>query len=372
MKRFLIFLVVLGFLVVLIGGFGYFQFVIKPEMAKGFITAGGPPPVTISVEAVRLEKHVPQLPATGTLRAVRGVDVAPETPGIVREVHFISGESVEKGALLVTLDDAVDQADLKSAQAVLHAAALELRRKKELLGKGNVSRTAYDVALAERDVAAAAVERMKAVIAQKTIKAPFTGKLGISRVTLGTYVSSGTVLVTLQNLERLYADFPVPENHVTFLHPGQSVEVRVDARPGEVFTGRIQSLESKIEQDTRNIFVRAMLGNKEERLLPGMFANVTVLGDGAEEVMTLPRTAVTYSLYGDSVYVVKQDGDVMRAQRRFVRAGETREDRVAITQGLEPGEHVVTTGQIKLRDGASVLIDNEAAALVTTGARPKE
>jgi len=374
MKRPLILTVVLVLLVALIGGFAYFQFVVKPEMIKGFITAGGPPPVTVETELAKTERWQPKLPAIGTLRAVQGVDISSQVGGIVREINFDSGNLVTEGTVLVKLDDAVEQADLRSGEAQLRLSDLEFERQEELLRRKNTSQTAYDKAKATRDTAAAVVARVKAVIQQKSIKAAFGGRLGIRHVDVGQYVSPGDSMVTLQRLSPIYVDFPVPEQELGKLSVGVKVEVSVDSEPNRRFQGEVESVDAKVNQATRNVLVRARIENRDARLLPGMFAEVDVDSGNEEAVVTLPRTAVTYSLYGDSVYVVveapadkvaagqdekgpaKPDKNLI-VERRFVRVGETRGDRVSILEGVKAGEQVVVAGQIKLRPKAHVIVD---------------
>ena len=387
MKRPIILTVVFVLLVVLIGGFGYFQFVIKPEMIKGFIAAGGQPPVTVSTEPAKSETWMPKLPAIGTLRAVQGVEVAPEVGGIVRTINFDSGQLVAEGALLVQLDDTVEQADLRSGQAQLKRAELELSRQQELLRRSNTAKTSFDAALAARDTAAATVDRTRALIAQKAIKAAFAGRLGIRNVDLGQYLSPGAAMVTLQRLTPIYVDFPVPEQSLTMLSIGQQVDVAVDAEPGRHFEGKVESIDAKVNQATRNVLVRARVENLEARLLPGMFANVNVIAGDARQVVTVPRTAVTYSLYGDSIYVVveapapegkaaaagtdKAQSPQLVVDRRFVRVGEARGDRVAILEGVKAGENVVIGGQLKLQPQARVRVDN-SQPLTPPAQRPLE
>lgn len=378
MKRSIILATAVILLGALIGGFAYFQFVVKPEMIRGMIAGTRPPPATVTAEPARTESWDTRLPAIGTFAAMQGVEIAPQVGGVVRTILFESGQEVEAGAVLVRLDTAVEQADLVSDQAQLKNAALELDRQRELFARGNASKTTLDAAIARRDTAAAAVERTRAVIAQKSIAAPFAGRLGIRQVHLGQYVSPGTMLVTLQRLDPIFVDFPIPETHIAVLRTGQPVEVQVDAYPNQVFRGRVASLDARVNPETRNVLVRAEIANPDRRLLPGMFANVGVVAGGPQQVVTLPRTAVTYSLYGDSVYVAvtgaaPADGGEppVTAERRFVRVGETRGDRLAIAEGVRPGEQIVTSGQIKLQSGAQIRIDNRAA-LAVPATRPRE
>jgi membrane fusion protein (multidrug efflux system) len=371
-KRFLIASVILA---VLIGGLAYFQLVFKPQMIKGFLASQVPPPATITAEAARSQEWVERLPAIGTLIASQGVDVASQVAGIVTEIGFESGQDVPKGKKLVQLDINVELADLASAEATQREADVAYKRQTDLLRKSVASEANVDTALAKRDTAAAAVNRIRALIAQKAILAPFAGRLGIRKVELGQYVSPGLTLVTLQALDPIWVDFPMPEQNIGKLGVGQTIELTVDAFPGEVFKGQVASLDARVSQETRTLLVRGTLPNPDRKLLPGMFANVAVLAGEAAEVVTVPRTALTYSLYGDSVYVVKPEEkkegesagqqsapgpgeEVYVVERRFVRPGQVRGDLVAINSGLKTGEEVVTTGQLKLNTGSRVRIDN--------------
>ncbi len=238
-RRPLVFLIALALLVALTGGLAYFQFVIKPNMVKGFMAAAfAPKPTAVTVEAARVEKWPPELTAIGTLRAFQGVALAPQAAGDVTAIHFNSGDDVEAGALLINIDDLVEQADLANGRAQLTNADQTLARQKTLWVKGNTAELTVDAALATRDSAAATVERTQAIIAQKAIKAPFAGRLGLRNVDLGQYVAVGTSLVTLQQLDPIYADFPVPEEALNKLAAGQEVSMTVDAFPGRSFDGK--------------------------------------------------------------------------------------------------------------------------------------
>jgi membrane fusion protein, multidrug efflux system len=376
-RRFFITSVVI---LLLLGGLGWFQFVFKPQMIRTFLSQMKPPPVTVTAEPARIERWIERLASIGTLIASQGVEVTSQVAGIVTEVLIDSGKEVPQGTKLVQLDTAVELADLDNAVAVQREAELAYERQADLMQKRVTSEANLDTARAKREVAGAAVKRIQAVIAQKAIASPFAGRLGIRKVEKGQYVSAGMALVSLQALDPIRADFPMPEQYVGKLAVGQPIELTVDAYPGQVFKGQIQSLDARVAQDTRTLLVRGLLPNPERKLLPGMFANVTVLVGDPRDVVTVPRTAVTFSLYGDSVYVVKPApaGDAappaagsaaaaapgqpaapaLVVERRFVRTGQVRDDRVAVTFGLEAGENVVTTGQLKLNPGASVLIDN--------------
>lgn len=368
-KRFLITLIILG---LFLGGLGYFQFIFKPQMIKEFLSKQVPPPATITAQPTRTQDWIERLPAIGTLIASQGVDVASQVSGIVTDLGFESGQDVPQSHKLVQLDIAVELADLASAEATLREADVAYRRQTDLLRKSVASEANVDAALAKRDTAAAAVNRIKALIAQKSILAPFAGRLGIRKVELGQYVSPGLALVTLQALDPIWVDFPMPEQEIGKLKVGQTIELTVDAFPDQTFEGTVASLDARVSQETRTLLVRGTLPNPERKLLPGMFANVAVLAGAPRKVVAVPRTAITYSLYGDSVYVAKPEEktaadpqgsepageEIFVVERRFVKTGQKRGDLVAVTSGLEPGEQVVTAGQLKLNNGSRVKIDN--------------
>ena len=374
-----------------VGGLAWFNFAFKPNMIKTIISSQVPPPATVTSEVARTEKWIEHLTSIGTLISSHGVDVTSQVAGIVTEVHVASGSEVQQGTALIQLDIAVELADLASAKATLAEAEMTFRRQSELTEKRVTSEANLETARAKRDTAQAAVNRIEAVIAQKTIRAPVSGRLGIRKVERGQYVSPGMTLVTLQALDPIRADFPVPEQAIGKLRVGQQIEIHVDAYPGKAFKGTIESLDARVAQDTRTLLVRGSLPNPQRKLLPGMFANVTVLVGDPRPVVTVPRTAVTYSLYGDSLYVVKAadpaDKDKgtagqaaasaaggerkLIAERRFVKTGQARDDRVAILSGIAAGDEVVTTGQLKLNPGAAIRIDN-GQPLVRPEERPKE
>jgi RND family efflux transporter MFP subunit len=375
-RRPVVFLLTLVVLAGLSGGLYYFQFFIKPQMVKGFIAAAfTPKPTAVTVEKVTKETWPPTLPAIGTLHAYQGIDIASQIAGVVKTVHFKSGDDVAAGAPLVDIDDSVDQADLKNGMAQLRNADVTLERQQQLVVGGNTAKAQVDSALAARDSAAASVERTKAIIAQKTIVAPFAGRLGISKVDVGQYVAVGFSMVTLQQLDPIYVDFSTPEQALKTLAVGQEARLTVDAFPGQTFAGKIGAIDARVSQDTRNVLVRAEFANTDHRLLPGMFAQVEIASGAPAEVLTLPRTAIIYSLYGDNVFVVKpappKEGEAQAAsadkkdnlivERRFVRIGATRGERVAILEGVEAGDLVVSSGQIKLQPNFPVIIDNPGA-----------
>jgi membrane fusion protein, multidrug efflux system len=358
----------------LVGGLAYFNYVFKPAMIKQVMSQMKPPPATVTAEPAKIDKWGERLASIGTLVAIQGVDVASQVAGVITEIARESGEKVELGGKLFQLDVAVEIADLASAKATLQEAEVAFQRQVELMQKRVTSEANLDTARAKRDTATAAMKRIDAIIAQKLIVAPFAGQLGIRKVNLGQYVSPGMALVSLQALDPIRVDFPMPEQQIGKLKVGQTIELKVDALPGKIFRGQIETLDARVAADTRTLLVRGTLANKDLVLLPGMFADVTVLAGEPADVVTVPRTAVTFTLYGNSVYVVKEAPAEQVAQtkaepskaaepqrmveRRFVTTGQEREDRIAITSGLAAGEVVVTTGQVKLNPGAAILIDN--------------
>ncbi|MEX0759026.1 MAG: efflux RND transporter periplasmic adaptor subunit, partial [Tistlia sp.] len=294
---------------------------------------------------------------------------APETAGLVDAIEFDSGREVEEGDLLLELDTNVERAQLKAAEAQLTQSQADLGRQQELVQRGNTPRSSFDAAVAQRDSNAAEVERIRALIAQKVILAPFPGRLGIRQVDVGQFVSAGDTLVTLQQLDPIYVDFPIPEQSIEQVAIGLEVQIAVDAFPETEFAGKVAFIDARVDQETRNLLVRAQVANPDKRLLPGMFANVNVLQASSEEVVTVPRTAISYSLYGDSLYVVTQPeggepagpGSVVDIERRFVKTGATRGERVAVTEGIKSGEQVLTGGQNKVYPGQKVKISDKPA-----------
>jgi membrane fusion protein (multidrug efflux system) len=380
-----VFVLVFALLAGLGGGLYYFQFVIKPTMVKGFIAAAfAPKPSSVSAEPAVMEKWTPRMPAIGTLRAFQGIDIAPQVAGLISAIHFKSSDDVAAGAPLVQIDDSVEQADLKSGMAQLKNADIALDRQQTLVVGGNTAKAQVDTAVAARDSAAATVERTRAVIAQKAIAAPFAGRLGISKVDVGQFLAVGTSVVTLQQLDPIYVDFQSPEQSLRTLEVGQQATMTLDAFPGQTFTGKIAAIDARVSQDTRNLLVRAQFPNADHKLLPGMFANIEVTTGAPVDVLTLPRTAIIFSLYGDNVFVAApappkageaqaatKDGKPdLIAERRFVRVGQTRGERVAIEEGVNAGELVITSGQIKLQPNGPVVIDS-AGGLPTPAVTPK-
>ena len=383
-KRFVIAAILVA---LFLGGVGYFNLVFKPKMIGEFMAKMKPPAATVTAERAGTKEWIDRVQSIGTLIAIQGVEVSPEVAGIVKDYYFESGNDVAKGDKLVALDTSVEEADLVKNRAVLLEANADLKRQASLVKRAIVSQAVVDTTTSKRDSAAASVQRMEAVIAQKNITAPFAGRLGLRRVEKGQYVKAGDPLVWLQSLDPIWIDFPVSEGDLGKLKIGAPIELGVNAYPGQVFKGEIEAFDARVAQDTRTLVVRGRLPNADHKLLPGMFANVAVLEGKPKELVTVPRTAVTYGLYGDSVWVVKEGppapektasvGEVevpapqLTAERRFVRVGPSKEDQVAILEGVKAGEQVITSGQLKLHPDAAIKIDN-SRPLTPAAERPKQ
>lgn len=328
-----------------------------------------PPPVTVATTQAERKVWQSKLQATGSLQSVRGVDVTTEVAGKVAAIEFESGQAAKQGDVLIRLDSQVDRAELQGLQADAEEARLNLERKQELVDRELGSQASLDTARAQYQRARAAVRSKQVLINKKTIEAPFDGVLGIRQVDLGEYLAPGTAVVPLQTLDPIYLDFSLPQQQFDKVREGQTVRlvlegVRNQALDDEGFTGTIIAISPKVESGTRSFGLRAQVENPNRRLRPGMFGRVEVILDDSREVITLPQTAITYNPYGNTVFkVVEENAEgseepVLRAKRVNVRTGETRADQVQILAGLEPGEEVVVAGQLKLRGGDRINVDN--------------
>ncbi len=373
-KRMLLMLVLVG---LLFGGiFGFQAF--KAHMIKKFMAAQGVPVQTVSTIRAAYGEWQPRLEAVGTLRAVRGADLAPEVAGIVTAIRFASGEEVKAGAPLVDLDSAQETAQLQVLQAAAQLAEINYTRDSQQLEVKAVSQAAVDADAANLKAARAQVAQQQALIDKKLIRAPFAGRLGIRAVDLGQYVSPGAKLVTLQSLDPIYVDFSVPQGMLERVSVGQELAAKSDAFPGEQFSGKVSAIDAKVDPATRNVTVRGALRNPKHRLLPGMFATVDVQAGAAQRYVTLPQTAISYNPYGDTVFVVEEQGKGpdgkprLAAQQRFVTTGATRGDQVAVLSGVKEGETVVSAGQLKLRNGTPVVINNAIQPADNPAPQPKD
>ena len=354
LKRLVLLVILLG---VIFGGLFYLKTL---QMAQNQAMMAQPrPPAVIASADVLLELRQPTLRSVGSLVAVNGVDVVSEVAGIVSEILFQSGDRAEQGEPLLQLDASVDKAELNALRADLRLAEVEYKRSADLLPKKAVSRSDYDQAKAKFQSAQARIEEQQAMLARKTVRAPFSGLLGIRKVNLGQYLQPGEGIVPLQALDPIYVDYTLPEQAFRQLRIGQEVRLELDAFPGESASAEVSAIDAAIMQGTRSIRVRANLANPTGRLRPGMFAEVhTLIGD-ARPVQTVPQTAISYNSYGDAVMLLQTDdkGQLL-TQRRQVQTGSVQNGRVEIIAGLQTGDRVVRAGHNKLRPGQPVKVDN--------------
>ncbi|GAB1715593.1 MAG: secretion protein HlyD [Nitrobacter sp.] len=361
MKRwFIIVGLLLALLVGALVGFNTF----RAHKIKEFFANNKPPPVTISAVEAKSEVLPNLQRAVGSLAAVHQVNVTSDVNGRITDILFTAGSHVVKGTPLVQLFDKPDQGDLASYKAQATVARLALDRAKQLAARQVGPQVTVDQAQAAFDQANAGIAKTEAIISQKLVRAPFDGVLGVRQVEVGQFLTAGTQIVSLTDLSTLFANFTVTEKDSGRLKVGQTVRVSVDAYPGKEFDGRITTIEPQIATDTRNIRVQATINNPGDILKPGMFANVIVVLPDKPAVVTVPETAVEYTLYGDSVYLIKEkkeeDGKTsLTAERTFVRTGDRINGRAVIEKGLKPGDKVAAVGQLKLQSGAAVEISKD-------------
>jgi membrane fusion protein (multidrug efflux system) len=359
-KRMVIMLIAAG--LVFGGIFGFQAF--KGAMIKKFMSQMSAPPQTVSTAVVGMQEWQPRIEAVGSLRALKGADLALEVSGVVETITFNSGDDVAEGAVLLKLRDKDDVAKLQSLQATAELNEIILQRDLKQSKIQAVSQATVDTDIANLKNAKAQTAEQQAVIDKKSLRAPFAGHLGIRLVDLGQYLSAGTVVVTLQALDPVYFDFFLPQQAIDRIRLGQQISARVDTYANQTFPGEISAINPKVDSSSRNVQVRATLKNPDHKLLPGMYATVEIAVGQPEQRITLPQTAVAYNPYGATVYVVDDTGKdangkpQLVARQTFVATGETRGDQVAVLSGLKGGETVVTAGQIKLHNGSPVLINN--------------
>ena len=384
------------------------------KMMAGF---GPPPPSVVSTTKVTSENWQPELKAVGSLRAVRGADLSLDIAGLVTEVNVKSGDDVKEGQVLLQLRSTEDEAQLRQLEAAASLAEVTFNRAKQQLAVQAVSKADYDAASADLKGKQAAVAQQRVNVARKQLRAPFAGRAGIVTVNPGTYLASGTVIVTVQQTDPVFADFFMPQKNLSQLKVGQKVALSLDAYPGKSFEGTLSAISSKVDDQTRNVQIEATVPNSDHVLVPGMFANVAVQVGEEKKYLTLPQTAVVYNPYGETVYVVRKKSDFDKAQaesqksaaasaqkaeakpadakkddkkaapakdekkedpnqlvveQAFVTTGGTRGDQVAITKGLDEGTEVVTSGQIKLKNGAPIKIDNSVQPANNPNPTPQE
>lgn len=334
---------------------------------------------TVSEESARQETWQPDFTSVGNLDAVQGADISAQLAGNVTAINFQSGQGVEKGQLLVQIDDSSEQAQLVGYKAQLKLAELSAQRAHDIFAKHLIAQSDVDTADSNLAQAQSNVQNTEAAISKKSIRAPFTGNAGIRNVNLGQYVADGAVIVTLQDLDHMYATFTLPEQALPSLAPGQRLVVAVGAYPDKKFEGAVNAIDSKVDPSSHTVRVQGLIANPGHLLRAGMFANVTVSAGKPLEVVTVPKAAITYSLYGDSVYLIMPDKDkkddkgnpVLTANETFIKLGDERGPRVAVLQGVKAGDMIVTSGMQKLHTGSVVEINNSVTPDQTTGVAQK-
>jgi len=314
--------------------------------------------VTITAGEATTAPWQSSVQAVGTLAAIRGAELATEVPGTVVDIFFDNGAAVAANDAILALNSATDRAELAELQAAMELAELELRRAHNLVAQRNISEAELDRRASELEQVRARVNAQRARIEQKTLRAPYSGRLGIRRFNMGDYVQAGETIIELQALDRLYANFKLPEQYSRQVSTGMPVRARVRALGGEAFEGTVTAIAPVVDPNTRNFTVQATLDNREDVLRPGMTANLSLpLGERTEQVI-VPRTAISYRPYGNSVYLIKEAEQGLTVSQRFVTLGAVRGDMVAIEEGLAPGERIATSGILKLDSGVPVVVDN--------------
>lgn len=341
---------------VLFGGvFGFVAF--RNQMIKQFFANMPVPVVPVTAEPARAQSWEVVVPAIGTLQAINGIEVSAQVSGLIQDIAFQSGQTVAKGQVLVRLDADVEKAQLRSAEAQLVLARSNAQRARSLVRSSAGTEASLDKAESELRVAQATIEQLKAQIDKKVVAAPFSGVLGVRKVDVGAYLQPGTPIVTLQDLSVMLADFSVSQKDLPRVGVGQPIRLTTDAWPGRVFAGKVTAIEPLVEARSGMVAVQAGLPNPDGALRPGLFAKIEVVRPETEPVVTVPQSAITYNLYGDSVFVVKAGtGDSLEVARASVDVGSRREGRVAILNGVQPGDLVVTSGQVKLENGSRVKV----------------
>lgn len=369
-KRMIIMLVLVA--LVLGGIFGFEAF--RAKMIKQFLAGFGKEAQTVATTVAGTQEWQPQLRAVGSLRAVNGADLSLEVAGIVDQIQFKSGDDVTTGTPLLTLRAEDDIAKLHSLEAVADLARVTYDRDQKQFKVEAVSQQVLDTdaATLKNDVALA--EQQRAIVQKKFIKAPFDGRLGIRQVDIGQYLNAGTTIVTLQALDPIFVDFTLPQQNLGQLKIGQKVKAAIDAFPGQDFTGDLIAIDPKVDSSTRNLQIRAAFKNPDHKLLPGMFVTPIIDIGVPQQFVTLPASAITYNAYGSTVFLVEDKGKddkgqpKLQVRQTFVTTGDTRGDQIAVLKGVQKGDQVVIAGQVKLRNGSPVVVNN--SVVPTNDANP--
>lgn len=356
-------LLMLAAVVVIVAGLGFVKYrQIATAIAQG--SSFAPPPDAVTTIVARRETWPSTLNVIGTAEAIQGVTVSADLPGTVARINFESGKPVRAGDVLVELDTRQERAQLAAAEAQRDLARINFNRTQELVKQGVTARTEYDNTSAQQKATEAQVGEIQATIERKTIRAPFSGILGLRQINLGQYLAAGQAIVPLQALNPIYVNFGVPQQSAPQMRGGRTLHVTSDDLPGATFSGRVTAVDSVINEATRNIQVQATLPNPEGKLRPGMFVQVQVVLGASRQVISLPASAINYAPYGDSVFVLTDltdpKGKIYRGvHQQFVKVEGSRGDQVAVVSGVNPGDEVVTSGVFKLRNGAAVQVNNK-------------
>ncbi len=358
------------------GAVGAFQ-LYKPKMIRGFILAAGRPPAAVTTTKATMEPWQSVISSIGSLRAVRGVDIAAEVSGLVRSVEFRSGEDVAPGKLLIQLNADAERANLRALEVAADLAQTVLERDRQQYAIEAVSTAVLDADEHDLQLKRRQVEQQAALVERKAVLAPFAGRLGISTIQPGQYINPGDRIASLQQIDRLFVDFALPQQDLSRVRIGQQVTLSVDAWPGRTFAARISAIDPKVDAGTRTLQVQASVANPRRELLPGMYVKAEVAEGSARPLLTVPASAVAFNPYGSTVFVVKAaagetDGkpNPPTVEQRFVKTGARRGDQIAITEGVAADEEVITSGQLKLRNGDAVQIDNSIRPSSDPAPRP--
>jgi membrane fusion protein, multidrug efflux system len=369
-RRLIVVLVSAGILLGLVVGWN----MLKGHFIAKALAQNASPPQTVSTTIATFSDWQPEVTSVGSLRAVRGVDVTTEVAGLVRTLNFKSGEDAKSGAVLVELNADSDIAQLHALQAAADLAQTTYNRDKVQFDAQAISQATLDADAADVKNRRAQAEAQAALVAKKTLRAPFAGRLGITTLNPGQYLNPGDKVVTLQAIDPILVDFRVPQVQLARISVGQIVQLTTDAFPKQTFEGKVTAIDPRVDPATRNFQVEASVTNSDRKLLPGMFAHVAVQSGAVQHFLTLPQTAITYNPYGATVFVAlkSQDGKSLTAQQVFVTVSGTRGDQAAVSSGIKEGDQVVTTGQLKLKNGTTLEIDNSVVPKDDPNPSPQE
>ncbi len=368
-RRLIIVVAVVGGLLALLVGIHLFV----GHMINKAMAHNSAPPQTVTTTVARYSDWQPEISAIGSVRAVRGVDITTEVTGLVRSVDFRSGDDARRGQILVHLNADSDIATLHSLEAAADLAATVYARDKMQFEAQAISQAQLDADAADLKNKRAQAAAQAALVEKKTLRAPFDGRLGITTVNPGQYLNTGDKVVTLQELDPVYVDFHLPQEDLAQVHPGLEVRLTLDAFPGESFTGKINAADPLVDSSSRNFMAEATVPNPGHKLLPGMFVRVAVLSGAQQHYLTLPQTSITFNPYGSTVFLVQKDAKGKRtAQQGFVTTGPTRGDQIAILKGIKEGDEVVTSGQLKLKNGTPLDVSTELQPADAPNPTPQE